>query len=428
MKKLSVVIEMDGRDVFVGTIIGEGAADACFSYADSYLSASESRPISISMPFEQKSFDATVTRNYFEGLLPEGFSRTCVAKWLRTDEKDYLAILAGLGKECLGAVKIVDEKAGAGQSLPGYRLLDAAEVLELAREGATKSAELVIKAHLSLTGASGKVGVYYHQGKKEWHLPMGTAPSTHIVKLSHVRLKHIVANEQMCLLTARNLGIEVPESFIVRMDEREEESVLFVTKRYDRKFAEAPKLVDGLLVPRRLHQEDFAQAMGIPAEMKYEEDGGHYLQKMFKLLRNYSSDPIADQLKLWDLCVFHYLIGNTDCHIKNFSLIYGENLRTIRLAPLYDVVSTMTYYNSSEEMPFAIGGVRHIRDVTLDSFKREAESVGIGAKMALKRLDRLAGAFEEALRKAEMEMDEQGFSQASVIAEKIRAEFQKKQL
>lgn len=53
---------------------------------------------------------------------------------------------------------------------------------------------------MSQTGASGKVGLYYDEEK--WYLPIGEAPSTHIVKQSHVRLKRIVANEQLCLLTA----------------------------------------------------------------------------------------------------------------------------------------------------------------------------------------------------------------------------------
>lgn len=44
------------------------------------------------------------------------------------------------------------------------------------------------KAHLSLTGASGKVGLYYDTENSAWYLPVGTAPSTHIVKQSHIRL------------------------------------------------------------------------------------------------------------------------------------------------------------------------------------------------------------------------------------------------
>jgi serine/threonine-protein kinase HipA len=107
---------------------------------------------------------------------------------MHAEENDYLTILAGLGQECLGAIKVIDENVSEIQS--EYRKLTKDEVLKLAKEGAVESAELVTKSHLSLTGASGKVGLYYDG--KHWHLPIGEEPSTHIVKQSHIRLKKMV--------------------------------------------------------------------------------------------------------------------------------------------------------------------------------------------------------------------------------------------
>ena len=54
---------------------------------------------------------------------------------------------------------------------------------------------------------------------------------------------------------------------------------------------------------------------------------------MFEILRKYSAEPVTDQLRLWDIIVFNYLIGNIDAHIKNFSLLYGKDFRQIRLVP-----------------------------------------------------------------------------------------------
>ena len=100
----------------------------------------------------------------------------------------------------------------------------------------------------------------------------GTAPSTHILKQSHVRLKKIVANEQLCLLTARKLGIRTPDSFIINLNDKEND-FLFATERYDRKILDTSKELMGKKVPLRLHQEDFAQALGITASQKYEKTG-----------------------------------------------------------------------------------------------------------------------------------------------------------
>ena len=128
-------------------------------------------------------------------------------------------------------------------------------------------------------------------------MPIGEAPSTHIVKQSHIRLKRIVANEQLCSLTAKNLGIEIPQSFIIKTESSEAEDVLFATKRYDRRIQTNGRKLNGMNIPYRLHQEDFSQALGIPASEKYERDGGSYLRKMFGILRDYSSSPIEESFE-----------------------------------------------------------------------------------------------------------------------------------
>lgn len=417
MQRLAVQIEVKGAFKQIGEIVGTSSDDARFTYTESYLKDPESRAVSISMPLEQQSFSVESTRNFFEGLLPEGFTRRCVAEWLHRDEKDYLAILAGLGQECLGAIKIIDESRAV---LPSkYKELTSEEVKKLAQEGATESAEMVTKSHLSLTGASGKVGLYYDEQKDKWYLPIGEAPSTHIVKQSHIRLKRIVANEQLCLLTAKNLGIEIPQSFIIKTESNEAEDVLFATKRYDRRMQSNGRKLNGMNIPYRLHQEDFSQALGIPASEKYEKDGGSYLSKMFGILRDYSASPIEDQLKLWDICVFNFLIGNTDNHIKNLSLLYGKDLKTIRLAPAYDIVSTMVYESSTENMALSIGGDYSIRKITEESFAKEATKAGLGVKMAMKRLDTLRKNFVEALNTGAQVLEEQGFEGTKDIAEQI---------
>ena len=68
----------------------------------------------------------------------------------------------------------------------------------------------------------------------------------------------------------------------------------------------------------------------------------------------------------------NYLIGNTDNHIKNFSLLYSEDLKSVRLAPAYDIVSTMIYPSSTENMALSIDGICNINEITRTSFEKEA--------------------------------------------------------
>lgn len=418
MRNLGVWIEIGGLQTYVGRIIGEKEEDARFSYAEEYLSGNIARPISIHLPLSENAFSVDDTRNFFEGLLPEGFTRRCVAGLLHTDANNYLSLLAGLGNECLGAIKITDENNEVVNA--DYQKLTIDEVSQLAREGAMETAELVTKSHLSLTGASGKVGLYYDENNKDWYLPKGSAPSTYIVKQSHVRLDGIVTNEQLCMMTAGNMGIEIPESFIVNVGDGRDEEVLLATKRYDRAIKDGLKKINGLSVPYRLHQEDFSQAMGISAHNKYESDNAGYLKMMFEIIRQKSFNPIADQLKMWDICIFNYLIGNTDNHIKNVSLLYDEELKTVCLAPAYDILSTVIYTSSTRDMAFSIGNEYDIKKITRDSFRREAANIGLGEQMAMKRFDYLANAFSDALNKACDELLGKGFNKAIDIYERIR--------
>ncbi len=418
MKELLVSVEQNGARIPVGTIRGSDSGDARFCYDEEYIRHHAAQPISISLPVQEAPFEPEQTKIFFEGLLPEGYTRRTVAQWMRVDEGDYLSILHGLGRECLGALCISE----AGEVLAeAYEPVSDEQVSQLAAEGASKSTELVTKAHLSLTGASGKVGLYYDRANKRWFLPWGTAPSTHIVKQSHVRLDGIVTNEQLCLLTAARCGIDIPRSFIVNTGKGEEHEVLFATERYDRVFTQSPRFIGGQPAPVRLHQEDFAQAMGIPASRKYETERSGYLRQMFEILLRHSADPIGDQLKLWDRIVFNCLIGNTDSHIKNFSLLYGADMKSVRLSPAYDIVSTAIYEQSTRDMAFWIGDALSLDDVSEDSFRQLAREVGLGERMAMHRLARMREDFQAALHASSVELAEAGYTKATEMEQRILA-------
>lgn len=414
--KYNVSIEKEGRLYKVGTLGGTDHNDTVFTYDGAYLNDTSTAALSVSLPLEEVSFDPARTRIFFEGMLPEGFIRHSLADRMHIDESDYISMLHNLGRECIGAVRITtDDETDDEEYIP----VTKQEIEQLAAEGATKSTEIITKTHLSLAGASGKVGLYYDESSDKWYLPVGTAPSTHIVKQSHVRLKGIVTNERLSMLTAEKCGIDTAESFIINTGSASEEEVLYATKRYDRIITNGSRRIGALPRPDRLHQEDFAQALGIPSSRKYEKEDDHYLVQMFKLLREYSTDPIEDQLKLWDRVIFDYLIGNTDAHIKNFSLLYSSDMRSIRLAPAYDIISTVVYDSSTREMSMKIGNALDIEDVTTESFEQAASEIGLGKSLAMKRYNIMFDKFERSLREAALELANEGFGAAMNICGKI---------
>ena len=217
------------------------------------------------------------------------------------------------------------------------------------------------------------------------------------------------------------MGIEIPESFILQAlaGKVNDEDVLFATRRFDRDFDNDSRIIDGLKTPYRLHQEDFAQALGIKSSDKYEKTGQGYLKRMFDLLQKNSSNPIEDSLKLWRRAVYNCIIGNTDNHIKNSSLIYNKDLSSIRLAPFYDVVCTKIYESSTDEMSVSINGRQNINQITREDLEQEAKNCGLGSKIAMKIYDELHNGIQKALLDSADELSKTGFSEAHSMAEKI---------
>ncbi len=183
----------------------------------------------------------------------------------------------------------------------------------------------------------------------------------------------MVENEFFCMRLAARVGLDVATVEIGDADG----SRFLQVERFDRK-----RQGDGQL--ERVHQEDFCQALGVPPELKYQQEGGPNLKRCFELVRAVSAAPGPDVLKLFDAVVFNYLIGNGDAHGKNFSFLYDGH--HAKLAPLYDLVCTQAYPNLSLEMAMKIGDERNPARVLARNWHKFFKEIGFGQSAAQKRL------------------------------------------
>lgn len=413
---LCVQIEINGTFKKTGTISGTNSLDAVFSYDRTYLEKKEARPISINMPFSKK-ISSKETRTFFEGLLPGGFYRRQIMESMQIEEDDYISILKILGKECLGAIVITDESEKKIES--NYEQIDLKDLDFNKIISAGKLSDLQ-DTHLSVNGACKKISLYYDSENNRWYQPNGSASGNYIMKSCNDIYEDLSVNEQLCLSTAKRLGIEIPESFILKVNnESFRPTVLFATERYDRTIDQNSRYIGKLPVPYRLHQEDFAQALGIPLSQKYEPEGKHYLKSMFDVLRLHSSNSSKDMARLWKMCVFNFFIGNTDNHIKNFSLVYSKDLNSVRLAPFYDVSSTLIYENISKKMAFSINHKVDITKITKEDFRKESRLIDLDEHQAMQIYDEIKDNLKTALYESAEELESSGFMNAKNIAERI---------
>lgn len=162
-----------------------------------------------------------------------------------------------------------------------------------------------------------------------------------------------------------------------------------------------------------------AQALGISGKAKYEREGDNYLRRIFRLVRDVSANPLKDQLRLLDILIYDKLIGNTDNHIKNLSLLYSSDVRSARLAPAYDLLSTLVYRESTSDMSIAIAGEMRWDKITKETFVQANREMGLSKKIIANEYGRLSSGFPAAIRESAEEMEAEGFTNAPVVARKV---------
>ncbi len=326
-----------------GVLIQDEAGALSYVYDSDYLAGHEARAISFSMPLQEARYDDRVARPFFSGLLPDEGARQRLAGALGISAGNAFGLLEVIGGECAGALSLY--RPGERPPLPDEDGVDRLsetrlqDILGKLRERPLLGGEEGVR--LSLAGAQDKLAVCVEDDAIG--LAKGGRPTTHILKPFIQALEGSVENELFCLRLARRLGLPVPD-----VDMRRSGNVTFLLiTRYDRELHR-----DGSI--KRLHQEDFCQALSVPPELKYEEEGGPGTTASLGLIDRAAGRPAADRLSFLRRLIFHYLIGNADAHGKNYALLYSGVAPD--LAPVYDVVSTAVYPRLAKKLAMSIGG------------------------------------------------------------------------
>jgi serine/threonine-protein kinase HipA len=374
--------------------LGEGRRFS-FQYDQAWLADPQAVPLSLTLPLRLGVYADDTARPFFANLLPESELRRIIARKLGLSEQNDFALLEAVGGECAGAVSLLPDDHPPEDPVgnrSNYHALDDDELNALIADLPNRpmlAGERGIR--LSLAGAQNKLPVLFDGERIS--LPMGGAPSSHILKPPIPHYPDSVLNESFCMQLALRIGLVVPPVSILH-----KQQPLYLVERYDRR-----RLPDGRL--HRVHQEDFCQALGIAPDQKYEKEGGPSLTQCFDLVRRNSVQPVADVQALLRWVVFNYLIGNADAHGKNVSLLLDG--QGPRLAPFYDLMSTAAYPGLSERLAMRLGGEDRPDWIIERRWRRFADDVGIGFRL---------------VRQTLMNLKKQVSTQAHDLAQGFRAE------
>lgn len=327
--------------------------------------------------------------NYFDNLLPDSDAiRRRVAERFRTGSVDPFDLLKAIGRDCVGAVQILED-----EEIPeGF---DRIEGVPLSEEDIERHLIETVTPRafaagrdpdadfrISLAGAQEKTAFLWWGG--QWLAPRGATSTSHIFKLPlglvggrRADFSTSVDNEWLCLKLLKAYGLDVAEASIATFGQQR----VLVVERFDRRVAPNGQWL------MRLPQEDFCQVEGCSPLRKYENEGGPGLKALFATLRQ-SVNAAVDMRTLMAAQILFWLLRAPDGHAKNFSIQLLPRGR-FQLTRLYDVMSAYPVLGdgANQWSPFEIklamaliGKNRHyeMHGIQRRHFNSTAQKVGYG--------------------------------------------------
>ncbi len=398
-----LAVELFGHAIGEVAIAGSlrSPEDWSFAYDPKHLVSNHPFALSVALPLRDAPYRGAIVRNWFCNLLPEGTVRDAIATRLRLTTRDDFALLAAIGGECAGAVSLrpVDQEPTAP---PDDDETDLETLLHRygSDVGEGMFALLGTPLRLSLAGAQDKIAVVADANGR-LRLPVRGEASSHILKPDSRRFRGLCELEALGLALARAVGLRTASANPVEIAGHR----ALLVERYDR-------IATTDAGTRRLHQEDFCQALGYPPELKYESQGGPGLAQCSALIRDLRLGPVAVQ-GLLDWVVFNALIGNADAHGKNLALLCDRDGRR-SLAPFYDLVPTLTLPERLVERTPAmrIGAAERIDAVGDDDWRDFARQTGYAPRFVLDRVAAMAARLVDGIDTTCDTLVEQGADEA----------------
>ncbi|MGY3033782.1 serine/threonine-protein kinase HipA [Bradyrhizobium sp. USDA 4354] len=322
-------------------------------------------PLSLSMPLAAEEHGPATVQAFLWGLLPD--NEQVLERWAKkfqVSARNVFALISNVGEDCAGAVQFVTPdrlealKTGKDDKIEWLDKPEIANRLRILREDHAAWRLPRDTGQFSLAGVQPKTALVLKDNK--WGIPAGRIPTTHILKLPTGHFDGHAENEHICLQLARELGLPAAETKVMRF----EQEIAIVVERYDRQVRGNDII--------RVHQEDICQAMGILPTKKYQNKGGPTPADIVELLRTYSTDREADLETFVSALVFNWLIGGSDAHAKNYSLLLASGL-LVRLAPLYDIASILPYDHVDQrkiKLAMKVGGEYKLDQIGLRQWRR----------------------------------------------------------
>jgi serine/threonine-protein kinase HipA len=363
---------IEGVDFPIGQLARLPDTTTAFAYTNNWLSQPDSFPISLSLPLDVALHGDAASRAFFNNLLHENDQLDQVLRLHGLERNDVVGILAYLGADCPGAISCLLPDAPPVKR-PGNLYADydpiASDVLEEAVQRMVEGRPLPdeLRDPSPVAGFRRKISLALLPDGRFGIPKSGLGvPTTHILKIPDRNHRGEAEQEAFATHLARSCGFSASKTIATQIAEQD----VVLIERFDR-------LVDTDGNITRLHQEDFAQALGLPSDVKYERRAvGAFRFDLAAIatVLDRTAVPALAREEFLRATLFNLLIGNTDNHAKNHALLYVGGQAV--LAPLYDMVPIPLGNGYTDEFAFNIGNARRATELSRQDLESLAVTIG----------------------------------------------------
>ena len=278
--------------------------------------------------------------------------------------------------KCLCCYKELDEGQVDYHPACARRLFGSRQVpvLPYKRSEIGELAKQVVRSQTTVTGVQAKLSLDVDGGGRNApkRFTIVGLWGRYILKPQSDIYNQLPENEDLTMLMASAAKIAVVPHGLARFADGE---LCYITRRIDR-------TDEG----KKLAMEDMCQLTERLTEQKYK---GSY-EQIAKRIQRYSVFPQLDLVNFWEVVIFSWLTGNSDMHLKNFSL-YNNGLG-YTLTPAYDLLSTaLVLPEDTEELALTLNGKK--RRLRRADFVQAMHTSGLSDKVIEKMKQKFRLAF-----------------------------------
>ena len=373
------------QDTFVG-IIEETKEGYCFTYDSQYLSNPLAKAVSLTLPLQEKPYISKSLFPFFDGLIPEGYLLDKVVNNWNLEYKDRFGLLLVACKDCIGDVSIKNTinlpKHLDKENIYTMRIYDSFSTL-------INSKFEIANIYLSEILISSINNGYAVPGVQKKVTFCTTSNCNYlndiILKPQTDEYNNLPEFEELAMKLADTVGIKTVPHALIKLDNE----YAYITKRIDRNISNG--------VCQKYAMEDFCQLANHLTIDKYKSS----YEYCGKIIAKYSSRPGIDITEMFYRIIFSFVIGNSDMHLKNFSLIETEpGNREFVLSDAYDMLPVNVILpEDTEQMALTVNGKK--KNILYKDLIQLAKNCNIPEKVAISLIEKISSYEEKMLKEVD---------------------------